>query len=61
MANLTSKELSALEDQINCEQTLVKKYQAMSSLCTDPVIQQELSGYAQKHRQHFDTLVSFLQ
>ena len=35
MANLTSKELTALEDQINSEQTLVKKYQAMASLCTD--------------------------
>ena len=61
MANLTSKELSALEDQISYEQTLVKKYQAMACLCNDSKIQQELNTFAQKHQQHFNTLVTFLQ
>jgi len=61
MANLTTKELSALEDQIGVEQTLVKKYQAMACLCSDPQIQQELNGYAQKHQEHFNTLMTFLQ
>ena len=61
MANLTSKELTALEDQINYEQTLVKKYQAMASLCTDTKIQQDLNNFASKHRAHYNTLVSFLQ
>ena len=61
MANLTAKELTALEDQIGYEQTLVKKYQAMACLCSDTQIQQELNGFAQKHQQHFNTLVSFLQ
>ena len=35
MANLTTKELTALDDQIRHEQVLVKKYQAMACLCTD--------------------------
>jgi hypothetical protein len=35
MANLTSKELGALEDQIGQEQTLVKMYEAMACLCND--------------------------
>lgn len=61
MTNLTSKELSALEDQLGQEMTLIRKYRAMSCLCTDPKLGQELSGYAQKHKQHYDTLVSFLQ
>jgi len=61
MANLTSKELTALEDQIGYEQTLVKKYEAMACLCTDTKIQQSLNGYANKHRQHYNSLVSFLQ
>ena len=61
MANLTSKELTALEDQINAEQTLVKKYQAMSSLCNDAQIQQDLNNFAQKHQQHYNTLMTFLQ
>lgn len=61
MANLTSKELTALEDQIGFEQTLVKKYQAMAYMCTDMQVQQEFNTIAQKHQQHYNTLVSFLQ
>jgi hypothetical protein len=59
--NLTSKELSALEDQLSCEQTLIKKYQAMACLCNDMQIQQELNSFAQKHQQHYNTLMTFLQ
>jgi len=61
MANLTSKELTALEDQIGSEQNLVKKYEAMACLCNDTKIQQDLNGFANKHRAHYNTLVSFLQ
>lgn len=61
MANLTSKELTALEDQIGYEQTLVKKYEAMACLCNDMKIQQDLRNYANKHRAHYNTLVNFLQ
>ena len=61
MANLTTKELAALEDQIGCEQTLVKKYQAMACLCSDSTIQQELNDIAAKHQQHFNSLMTFLQ
>jgi len=61
MANLTSKELSALEDQIGYEQTLVKKYEAMACLCSDTKIQQDLNNFANKHRQHYNMLVNFLQ
>ncbi|MEA4934719.1 MAG: spore coat protein [Lawsonibacter sp.] len=61
MANLTSKELTALEDQIGQEETFVKKYEAMACLCNDTKIQDELNGFANRHRQHYNTLVSFLQ
>ena len=61
MVNLTSKELTAIEDQLSHEQTLVKKYQAMACLCSDTAIANELNGYARRHQQHFDTLVSFLR
>lgn len=60
MANLTSKELTALEDQIGCEETLVKKYEAMACLCNDAAIAQELQTIAGKHRAHFNALVRFL-
>lgn len=61
MANLTSKELSALEDQISHEETLVKKYEAMAFLCNDTKIQRDFNNIANKHRQHYNTLVGFLQ
>ena len=60
MTTLTSKELTALEDQIGCEATLVKKYEAMACLCSDPAIGQELQSIAGKHRAHFNSLVRFL-
>ena len=61
MANLTSKELTALEDQIGQEQLLARKYQAMSGMCTNPQIKQCLSDYAGSHQQHYNQLVTFLQ
>lgn len=61
LANLTSKELTALEDQIGQEQTLIKKYQAMANMCNDAQIQQCMNDYANKHQQHFNSLITFLQ
>lgn len=61
MANLTSKELTALEEQISGEQVLVKKYESMASLCNDAKLQQDLNSFASKHRAHYNTLISFLQ
>ena len=60
MANLTTKELTALEDQIGVEKMLVKKYRAMADLCTDTKLQQCLNNFAQKHQQHSDMLMTFL-
>lgn len=61
MANLTSKELMALDEQIGSEENLVKKYEAMSNLCNDTKIQQDLMNCANKHRAHYNTLITFLQ
>lgn len=61
LANLTSTELQALEDQMGQEQTLIKKYQAMANLCGDTQIQQCLNDFANKHQQHFNSLMGFLQ
>ena len=61
MTNLTTKELTALDDQIRHEQVLVKKYQAMACLCADAKLQNELNSIADKHQQHCNTLLNFLQ
>lgn len=61
MANLTSKELTALEEQLGTEQMLVKKFESMASMCTDTKLQQDLNNFASKHRAHYNTLISFMQ
>ncbi len=60
MANLTSKELSAIEDQLNCEQMLIKKFKAYAQIATDPQVKTTCEQIASQHRQHFDTLMGHL-
>lgn len=59
--NLTTKELEAIEDQLNHEQVLVKKYRAFSSQCTDAQLKVTCNQIADKHQQHFNTLMGYLQ
>ena len=61
MSTITSKELTALEDQLNYEQMLVKKYRAFSSQCSDGVLKAKCSQIADKHQQHFNTLINYLR
>ncbi len=60
MPNLTSKELSALEDQLKAEQLLVKKYQTVAQLTSDPQIRTKCDQIAQKHQEHFNRLMTHL-
>ena len=60
-STLTTKELNALSEQINSEQVLVKKYRKMAELAGDGSIKANLNTYADKHQQHANTLMGFLQ
>ena len=60
MPNLTSKELSAIEDQLNIEQLLVKKFQTVAQLTTDPQIRTKCENIAKKHQEHIGKLISHL-
>ena len=61
MAELTSKELSALQDQLGYEQILVKKYRTMAEQCSDVKLRNDFRNYADKHQQHYNMLLTFLQ
>ena len=61
MANLTAKELTALEDQLGYEQILIKKYTTMASQCTDATIKSKLKSIAGRHKTHYDRLVCYLK
>lgn len=60
MTNLTAKELSAIEDQLNCEQMLIKKYKAYAQVATDPQIKSTCEQLANQHKQHYNTLMGHL-
>ncbi|MBC7765891.1 MAG: spore coat protein [Hyphomonadaceae bacterium] len=61
MPNITSKELSALEDQLNYEQMLVKKYRTFAGQCSDVALQNKCTQIANKHQEHFNKLMNYLQ
>ena len=61
MANLTTKELQALEDQLGLEKLLYCKYQDAAQQSSDQALQTQFRGYAQQHKTHYSNLLSFLQ
>lgn len=60
MAQLTSKELSAIEDQLSAEKLLITKYKSYSQQCTDQQIKAKCDQLATKHQNHYDRLMSCL-
>ena len=60
MANLTTEELKAIEDQLSAEQLLVKKYNSYAVLSTDPQIKTQCEQIAGRHQSHFDRLLTYL-
>ena len=60
MANLTSKELTALGDQLNYEQILVAKYRSMACGCCDANLKSRFETIANIHQQHFNAMKNFL-
>lgn len=60
MANLTTEELKAIEDQLSAEQLLVKKYKSYAVLSIDPQIKTQCEQIAGRHQSHFDRLLTYL-
>lgn len=58
---LTNKELENISDKLRKEQVLIRKYRTFSSLCTDGELKRKLSEIADKHQEHFNLLLGFLQ
>lgn len=61
MTNLTEKELSAINDLLDGESELVKKFQMLSNSTNDPELKQTFSNISQKHQHHFNAVYSKLQ
>jgi hypothetical protein len=61
VANLTSKELFALSDQLGMEKVMCCKYRAAAQECTDQSIKPKLEQYANQHKQNYDCLLGYLK
>ncbi len=59
--NLTNKELMSLEDQLSQEQVLIKKYRSYATECEDAQLKATCNQIADKHQQHFNILMGYLQ
>ncbi len=60
MANLTSKELSAIEDQLSVEQLMIQKYKLYAQSASDPQLKSKCEQISSRHQTHFDHLLSQL-
>ena len=57
---LTAKELSAIEDQLNLEQILVKKYRLYAGTCADQQLKIKCEQIAAQHQDHYRSLLAQL-
>lgn len=60
MTNMTSKELTAIGDQLGVEENLVKKYKHYAQSCQDEQLRTKCEQIAAKHQKHFDTLMGHI-
>ena len=60
MAQLTQKELTGLEELLNGEQLLVKKFHHYASTAADSEIKTLCEQLSNRHKQHYDTLMGYL-
>ena len=61
MANLTTKELGALEDQLGFEKVLCCKYQEAMQQCQDQEMKNNFRRYADQHMQNYEELLQYLK
>ena len=58
--DLSEKELSVIQDLLNEEELLVKKFQMLAEHSQDETIQQMLD-ISQKHQGHFNSIYSYVK
>ena len=60
MINLTTKELSAIEDSLKCEENLICKCKMYAAQTNDQELKNKFEEVAGKHMQHYNKLFSLL-
>lgn len=59
--NLTSRELSALQEHLQHEKLLIKKYRLYALQSQEGILKRKYNVMADKHQQHFNMLIGYLQ
>lgn len=57
---LSQKDLHIIEDQLNAESLLVKKFETTAQQCTDANLKNLCTASAQCHRDHYNKLFNIL-
>lgn len=60
MSNLSEKELSVVNDLLNEEELLVKKFKMLANHAEDAATKQQMLDIAEKHQGHFNDIYTFL-
>lgn len=60
MANLTTKELQALEDQLGAEQLAISKNKMYAEAACDAQLKEVFNSVAAKHQEHYNKLLGLL-
>ncbi|MDE5777157.1 MAG: hypothetical protein K2I10_01400 [Lachnospiraceae bacterium] len=60
MSQLSEKELSALNDLLNEEELLVKKFQMLATHTSDTSVKNQMNEIADRHQNHFNKLYDHL-
>ena len=61
MVEITSKELTALEDILSAEQCLVAKFTECAQEATDAELKSKYEQIALRHQRHYDEIYSNLK
>ena len=57
---LSEKELSVVQDLLNEEELLVKKFKMLANHSQDETVKQQMLDFAAKHQGHFNAIYSYL-
>ena len=60
MANLTTKELQAVEDQLSAEQLAISKNKMYAEASADAQLKSSFNSIAAKHQEHYNKLLGLL-
>ena len=61
MTNLSEKELSSIQDILNQEDLLIKKFKNLSNQCEDEEIKDKLMSISDRHQKHFNSIYAQLK